>query len=69
LGGSVRTVNEKAEALIVASKEVGLDLNVYKSKYVFMSRDQNAGRIHSMNVADTSRSFERVEELKYLGKV
>jgi len=30
-----------------------------------MSRDQTAGRSHSMKIE--SRSFERVEEVKYLG--
>jgi len=30
-----------------------------------MSRDQNAGRIHSVRV--DNRTFERVEEFKYLG--
>ena len=30
-----------------------------------MSRDQNAGRNHSMNIEN--RFFERVEEVKYLG--
>jgi len=30
-----------------------------------MSRDQNAGRSHSMKI--DNRSFERVEEFKYLG--
>jgi len=30
-----------------------------------MSRDQNAGRTHNMKV--DNRSFERVEEFKYLG--
>jgi len=31
-----------------------------------MSRDQNAGRSHSIKTVNNS--FERVEELKYLGK-
>jgi len=35
------------------------------SKYMFMSRDQNAGRIHSMKMDNSST--ERVEEFKYLG--
>ena len=35
-----------------------------KTKYIVMSRDQNAGRTYSMN--DNS-SFERVDEFKYLG--
>ena len=48
LGGSVYTANEKAEALIVASKETGLEVNADKTKYMGMSRDQNAGRNHSV---------------------
>jgi len=43
LGGSVHTINENSEALIVASKEIGLKVNVDKTKYMVMSRDQNAG--------------------------
>jgi hypothetical protein len=47
LEGSVRTKKEYAEALVVASKETGLEVNVDKTKCVVMSRDQNAGRNHS----------------------
>jgi len=36
-----------------------------KTKYMFMSRNQNAGRTHSMKTDNSS--FERVEEFKYLG--
>ena len=36
-----------------------------KTKYMVMSRDQNAGRSHSMRT--DNRSFERVEEFIYLG--
>jgi hypothetical protein len=32
-----------------------------------MSRDQNAGRSHSMKTDNSS--FERVEEFKYLGRI
>jgi hypothetical protein len=65
LGGRVCTVKENAEALIVVSKETGLELNADKTKYTVMSRDQNAGQCHSMKTDNSS--FERVEELKYLG--
>jgi len=34
------------------------------TKYMVMSRDQNAGRIH--NVRTDNSTFERVEEFKYL---
>jgi len=37
LGGSVHAVKENAEALIVASKETGLEVNAYKTKYMVMS--------------------------------
>jgi len=63
LGGSVHTVVENAEALVVATKETGLEVNADKSKYMIMSRDQNAGRSHSMKIDNSS--IERVEEFKY----
>ena len=43
LRGSVHTIKKNTEALIVASKEIGLEVNADKTKYTFMSRDQNAG--------------------------
>ena len=58
LGGSVHTVRETAEALVVASKEIGLEVNADKTKCMVMSRDQNAGRSHSMKIDNSS--IERV---------
>ena len=60
LGGSVHTVKENAGALIVASKEIGLEVNADKTKYIVMSQDQNAGQSHNMRI--DNRSFERVED-------
>ena len=65
LTGSAHTVKENAEALLVANKETGLEVNTDKTKYMFMSRDRNAGRGHSVKI--DSSSIERVEEFKYLG--
>jgi hypothetical protein len=65
LEGSVRVVKENAEALVVAAKETGLEVNADKTKYMVMSQDQNAGRTHSMKIDNSS--FERVDEFKYLG--
>ena len=42
LGGSIRVVKENAEALVVGAKEIGLEVNADKTKYLVMSRDQNA---------------------------
>ena len=64
LGGSICAVKENAEALVVAAKEIGLEANADKTKYMVMSRDQNAGRTHSMKTNNSS--FERVDEFKYL---
>jgi hypothetical protein len=37
LGGSVHTIKEITEALVVASKETGLEVNANKTKYMVMS--------------------------------
>ena len=55
LGGSGHTVKENLEALIMASKEIGLEINADEAKYIVMSGEQNAGRSHSMKT--DSRSF------------
>jgi len=65
LEGSADTIKENAEALAVANKEIGLEVNADKSMNMIMSRDQYAGR--SDNVKIHNSSFERVEEFKYLG--
>ena len=65
LGGSIHAIKEYTKALVVASREIRLEVNVDKTKYMVMSRDQNAGRSHSMNI--DNGSFEKVEEFKYLG--
>jgi len=49
----------------VSNKENGLEVNADKTKYMVISRDQNAGRCNSIK-SDNS-SFERVEEFKCLG--
>jgi len=63
LGGSVHTVKEKTEALILASKETGLELNVDKTKYMVMSRDQNAKQSHNMETDNSS--IEMLEDFRY----
>ena len=54
-----------AEALVAATKEIGPEVNAHKTKHMIVFRDQNAGRIHSMKMDNSS--IERVEEFKYLG--
>ena len=60
LGGSIHTLKENAEALLPATREIGLEVSAGKTKYMVMSRDQNAGRIHSVRTDNST--FYRVEE-------
>jgi len=62
LGGSVDTVKKNAEA---ATMEIGLEVNVHKTMYMIVSRDQNAGRNHIIKTDNSS--IERVGDFKYLG--
>ena len=64
LGGNVRTIKKNIEALVAARKEIGLEVDADKMKYIDMSRDRNAGR--SLNIKNGKNSFERVEHFKYL---
>jgi hypothetical protein len=50
LGGSVHTVKKIAEPLVATVKENGLEVSACKTKYMVMSRNQNAGRNHSMKL-------------------
>ena len=34
LGGSIHTLKENSEALVVASKEIGIEVNADKTKYM-----------------------------------
>jgi len=63
----IHTIKKNTEAFVLVSRETGLAVNADKIKYTFMvmSRDQNAGR--SRNIKSDNKSFERVEQFKYLG--
>jgi hypothetical protein len=63
LGESVHTIKEK-EALVVACKETGLEVNAEKTRYMIISRDQQPGQNHDIKISN--KLFERVEEFKYL---
>jgi len=50
LGGGIHNLKESAEALEAATREIGLEVSADKTKYKVMSRDQNAGRNHSVRM-------------------
>jgi hypothetical protein len=67
LGDDIDATNKNTETLIDASKEVGLEINVEKTNYMLVSRDQNAGQNQEIKIGN--RSFENVSQFKYLGTI
>ncbi|KAJ4436759.1 hypothetical protein ANN_16891 [Periplaneta americana] len=65
LGENTQTIRENTEILLESSKAIGLEVNLEKTKYMIMSRDQNIVRNGHIKIGDLS--FEEVEKFKYLG--
>jgi hypothetical protein len=61
---NIDTIKKNTEALLNASKEVGLEVDPEKTKYMLMSRSQNIGQKRSINIA--KRPFEHVAKFKHL---
>jgi hypothetical protein len=49
----------RTETLVAATRDIGLEISADKTKYMVMSRDQNAGRIHGVRMDKCT--FENVE--------
>jgi hypothetical protein len=64
VAANIDTIKKNTEALLKASKEVGLEVNPEKTNYMLMSHSQNIGQKHSIKIAN--RSSEDVAKFKYL---
>ena len=67
LGGTLHTINKGTGALVVASKEICIEVNDEKLKFILMFRDQHAGQNHNLKIGN--KSFERVKQFRYLGQL
>jgi hypothetical protein len=65
LGDNIDTILKNTETLIDASKEVGLEINVEKIKYMLLSQHQNADQSQDIKIAN--RSLENGSQFRYLG--
>ena len=52
-------------SLVITSKEIGLEVNAQEMKYMVMSQDQNTEQNSILKIGN--KSFEIVEQYKYLG--
>ena len=73
LCGSIHSIKKNTEALVVASKEIGLEVNADKTKYMGVSRNHNG--VHSQNkklnvvpwkVWKSSNVWEQPQQIKIL---
>jgi hypothetical protein len=56
-------IKKNTESLIDTSKEIGLEINVEKTKYKLLCRHQKVGQNRGVKIAN--RSFENVSQFKY----
>jgi ribosomal protein S2 len=62
---NIDTIKRNIQTLIDASKEIGLEVNTEKTKYVLLSHHQNAGQNHDIKIGN--RCFDNVAQFRYLG--
>jgi hypothetical protein len=65
LDDNIDTIRKNTQTLIDASKEVGLEVNTEKTKYMLLYLHWNAGQNHDIKIGN--RCFENVTQFRYLG--
>jgi hypothetical protein len=64
LGDNIDTTKKNTETLTDASKEIGLDIIVEKTKYILLARHPDTGQDRDIKTAN--RVFENLSQFKYL---
>jgi sorting nexin-29 len=65
LGDSINTIKDNSETLLEVSRDIDLEINAQKTKYMIMSRHPNSGQNQNIRIAN--ESFENVAKFKYRG--
>jgi hypothetical protein len=65
LGDNVNAIKENSETLLETSRDIGLQINAEKTKYMIMSRHPNL--VQNQNIRIANESFKNVEKFKYFG--
>jgi hypothetical protein len=42
----------QSHVLLITSKQIGLEVTAEKTKYIFVSRDQNAGQVYNIKIGN-----------------
>jgi nitrous oxide reductase len=51
-GDNIDTINKNTKTFIVVSKDICLEVNIEKTKYMLVSRDQNAGQNRDIKIGN-----------------
>jgi hypothetical protein len=54
LGWSIHTIKRNMKAVVIANKEIGLEVNAETTKYMVTSWDQNAGENSILKIGNKS---------------